>query len=233
MTDVRMSRFQSVPSAIKNLIIVNVLMFMAQFVFQKYDVEGLLALHYYKSPDFRIYQLVTHMFLHSRGLIFHLIFNMFALWMFGSILENLWGTKRFLLFYFVCGIGAGICQIMANAVELNLLARKLADGRILVQEYEALGGAIFHSQALGASGAVMGVFAAFAYLFPNTQLFIIPFPFPVKAKYAISALILLDLFGGIYPQYGGNIAHFAHLGGVLFGFVLVKTMNKNNRRSFY
>jgi len=123
--------------------------------------------------------------------------------------------------------------MLANVVELNIWISKLNDGELSGRDFSILEAGIKNSIALGASGAVMGIFAAFAFLFPNTPLIIFPIPIPIKAKYVIIGLILLDLFGGINPRYGSGIAHFAHLGGVLVGIILVKTMNRNNRRNFY
>jgi membrane associated rhomboid family serine protease len=228
-----MGGFQSIPMVIKNIIIANVLVYIAELTFKAPFVSA-FSLHYYQSPDFRVWQVFTHMFLHAEPPdFFHIIFNMLALYMFGSTLENLWGGKRFLMFYLVCGLGAGLIQMLASGVEMHFLVQHFTDGSITQEQYQAQGSGIFNGYALGASGAIMGVFAAFAYLFPNTSLFILPIPFPIKTKYAIIGLILLDIFGGIYPQYGGGVAHFAHIGGVIFGFLLVKTMNKSNRRNFY
>jgi len=154
---------------------------------------------------------------------------MFALWMFGRVLENVWGGKRFLIFYIACGLGAaalhlGIqyfrCEQLLDAFEANNIA--------LVKERL---GAV--APALGASGAVMGVMAAFAYLFPNTELYIMFLPIPIKAKWAILGMVAIDLFGGVAQVSGDNIAHFAHLGGAITGFVIVLFWNKTNRRTLY
>jgi membrane associated rhomboid family serine protease len=161
-----------------------------------------IALFPYNTPYFKPYQIVTFMFAH--GGIFHLLFNMFALWMFGTMLERVWGPKRFLIFYLACGLASGVAQLFLE-----------------------------HNPAVGASGAIMGLFAAFAYLFPNTELIIFPIPVPVKAKYAVALLAAFDLFGGVYPAAGGNIAHFAHLGGLAMGFILVLIWNKTNKQTFY
>jgi rhomboid-like protein len=134
---------------------------------------------------------------------------MFGLYMFGRILENVWGAKRFLLFYLACGVGAAAAH--------------------LIMQY-AMGG---NSPAVGASGAVMGIFIAFAYLFPNTELMIMPIPIPIKAKWVCLVYILIDLFGGIGQLQGDNIAHFAHLGGALTGFLIVLFWNKTNRKTLY
>ena len=168
------------------------------------------------------------MVLHSPSNFFHLRFNMFALWMFGSTLENLWGPKRFLLFYLLCGIGAGLVHMGAMAVDVNSYKEALLANEISVQEFKFL----LDIPTLGASGAVMGIFAAFAYTFPNAQLFILPIPFPIKAKWALLGLVVLDLFGGVSNQQSG-IAHFAHVGGAVVGIILVILWNKKNRRTFY
>ena len=220
-SEIRPGSFQVLPTIIKNLIIINGLVWLAQITIgqQVFPMEDRLALHYFRSPLYEPWQFLTYMFLHDPGSPFHILFNMFALWMFGSTLENLWGAKRFLLFYLVCGFGAGLVQMAANAYDLS---------RMNVFEYHAY----LNIPTLGASGAVMGIFAAFAYTFPNSQLLILPIPFPIKAKWALLGMVALDLFGGISSQQSG-IAHFAHIGGALVGIVLVMLWNKKNRRTFY
>ena len=195
---------ENLPPVVKNLIIANVVVFLAQVVFEQQEMplEPMFALRPLSSGEFRPWQLVTHMFMH--GGMFHILFNMFGLWMFGSILENYWGPKRFLQFYVICGLVAGTAHLL------------LSDG-----------------SAIGASGAVMGVFAAFAYLFPNTPLYLMFIPIPIKAKWLMPALILVDVFGAVAPQQGDNIAHWAHIGGALAGLALVMIWNKRNRNTFY
>jgi membrane associated rhomboid family serine protease len=210
MSDFRYYRPDNFPPVIKNLLIINTLVFLAQILLdQQFALTARLALWPVDTPFFSPYQLITHMFTHSPESLFHILFNMFALWMFGKILENVWGSKRFLTFYLICGIGAAVAHLA-------------------VQYF--MGGA---GPAVGASGAVMGVLVAFAYLFPNTELFILFIPFPVKAKWAVIGYVLIDLFSGITRVAGDNIAHFAHLGGALTGFILVLIWNKGNRRRFY
>lgn len=232
MAQVRLPGFQPLPPVIKNLVIINALVWLAELTFKDSFVYS-LSLHYHQSPEFKPWQLVTYMFLHDPGSILHLLFNMFTLWMFGSTLENLWGAKRFLLFYLICGVGAGIVQMAANFVEMNILMGQLNSGKISQIEYWQRGGRIGNSIALGASGAVAGVMAANAYLFPNNLVYVLPFPFPIKLKYMVIGYFLIDLFSGINPRYGSGIAHFAHIGGALFGLILVITMNRTNRRTFY
>jgi membrane associated rhomboid family serine protease len=199
---------ESMPPVVKNLIIANVIVFLAQYMFynQGNPLELYGALWPIESGNFKIWQLITHMFMHDVRSFFHILFNMLALWMFGRILESYWGAKRFFQFYMICGLVAGITHLL----------------------FQNGGG-----YAVGASGAVMGVLAAFAYLFPNSPLFIMFIPIPIKAKYAIPGLMALDLFGGIAQVEGDNIAHWAHLGGAIAGLALVFFWNKKNRRNFY
>lgn len=204
------SSMQRTTPVVLNLIIINVLVWVAQLIFDRtFGLTEIIALHSYQSADFRPYQLVTHMFAHASydrtGVVFsHILFNMYALWLFGSVLERAWGPKRFLIFYLVCGLAAGVTQML------------------LVQE----------GSSVGASGAIMGLLAGFAYLFPNTQFYILPFPFPIKAKYMVAIYAAIDLFGGLAPG-SDNIAHFAHLGGLVMGFILVILWNKTNKKTFY
>lgn len=196
--------FQRTTPVVLNLIIINALVFFVQSMFDGplEVVSQKIALFPLGWPEFKPYQIVTFMFAH--GGFFHLLFNMFALWMFGTMLERVWGPKRFLIFYLACGLASGVAHLVLE-----------------------------NNPAVGASGAIMGLFAAFAYLFPNTELIIFPIPVPVKAKYAVALLAAFDLFGGVYPAAGGNIAHFAHLGGLAMGFILVLIWNKTNKQTFY
>lgn len=221
---------RSLPPVIKNLLIINGLIWLAQQTISggTFSIEQTFALHYVQSDFYRPWQFISYMFLHDPGNFFHLLFNMFALWMFGSTLENLWGSKRFLLFYLICGFGAGLVQMAALWVDVNQVTKAFALGQAGAEDVWRT----INSQTLGASGAVMGIFAAFAYTFPNTQLFIIPFPFPIKAKWAMVGLIALDLFGGFSSRSSG-VAHFAHVGGALIGIILLILWNKRDRRGFY
>lgn len=223
--------FRSTPTIVLNLIIINVLVFLAQGVFGGLNntspVTDLFALHHYKSPDFRPYQLVTHMFMH--GGLTHLLFNMFGLWMFGSVMEKVWGHQRFLTFYLICGLVAGLSQMGSYVYDFWNI-----DHAVLSSEDMARYAEIMRLNAtVGASGAIMGVLAAYGYTFPNTQLFIFPIPFPIKSKWAIMGIIALDIFGGITNTANDNVAHFAHVGGALAGFLLVLYWNKTNKSNFY
>ena len=197
------NRFLKDSPVVMNLVIINVLVFLIQLLFDGKEgaITGKLALWPVDSGEFKPYQLVTHMFTH--GGFAHILFNMFALWSFGTWLEKVWGPKKFLFFYLVCGLTAAAAQLIFS-----------------------------QAPAVGASGAVMGLFAAFAYLFPNAQLIMFPIPVPVKAKWAIAIMAAIDLFGGVNPT-GSNIAHFAHLGGLFMGFILVIYWNKTNKKTFY
>ncbi|HEY0039246.1 MAG TPA: rhomboid family intramembrane serine protease [Flavisolibacter sp.] len=207
MSDFRNYRPDNFPPIVKNLMIINGLVFLAQLMFR--NLTFYIGLWPVTFPLFHPYQIVTHMFSHSPSGIGHILFNMFALWMFGKILENVWGGKRFLFFYLACGIGAAA---------LHLLVAYLTGGMAPV---------------VGASGAVMGVIVGFAYLFPNTEMFILFLPFPIKAKWVAIGYVAIDLFSGIANVAGDNIAHFAHLGGAITGFILVLIWNKSDRRRFY
>ena len=223
--------FQRTTPIVLNLIIINALVFLAQSVFggmeQLNRVNDLFALHHYKSTEFRPYQLVTHMFMH--GGIFHLLFNMLALWMFGTMIEKVWGPKRFLVFYLVCGLGAALAQMGSYAFDFWQIDQLT----LSADNYEIYQTNLRIGCTVGASGAIMGVLAAFGYLFPNTKLFIMPIPFPVKAKWAILGIIALDVFGGVSRTPNDNIAHFAHVGGALIGFLIVLYWNKTNKQTFY
>jgi len=208
MSDFRYYRTDNFPPIVKNLIIINVLVFVAQLILDKQILlTPRIGLWPIDFPYFKPYQIVTHMF--SHGSIGHIFFNMFALWMFGKILENVWGGKRFLFFYLACGIGAAAFHLLI--------------------QYITGGGSL----TIGASGAVMGVIVGFAYLFPNTEMFILFLPVPIKAKWVAIAYVAIDLFSGIANVAGDNIAHFAHLGGAITGFILVLVWNKSDRRRFY
>ena len=163
------------------------------------------------------------------GGFFHLLFNMFALWMFGTMVERVWGAKKFLIFYFICGLGAAFFQMGSYAFDWWAVDHAILTDDVMVQYQQRL-----REQAtVGASGAIMGVLAAFGYLFPNTELIIFPIPIPIKAKWAIMGMIALDVFGGVVKVQGDNIAHFAHIGGALIGFLLVLYWNKTNKKTFY
>ena len=234
MTEFRPGGFQTIPTVIKNLIILNLLVFIAQNTLGP-DVDRTMsnwfALHDVHSVYFKPHQLVTYLFLH--GSIEHIFFNMFALWMFGAILENYWGMKRFLIFYMICGIGAGICQL---AVSFPSMAQDLdtinhmppgMHEQYLYDPTIALNGA-----TVGASGAIFGCLAAFGYLFPNSLIYLYFFV-PIKVKWFVIGYAAIELWSGLRSSPGDNVAHWAHLGGGLVGLLMVMYWNRNNRRNFY
>lgn len=295
MTEFRPGRFEILPTIVKNLIIINGIMVFAQFVLGKFgiDLSDYLGLHYWKSQYFKPWQFITHMFMHGsyndlNATLLHIFSNMFALWMFGSILENVWGPKRFLIFYLICGLGAAVLHLgvvawqyhgVEKAFELyqqnpsvegfrafidqHVLRMHSPLGQQLINTYNYwisnpgvdmtqesitsinhyLSGytyqptgqylpGIFDEATVGASGAVFGILFAFGYMFPNTLLYIY-FLVPIKAKYVVGAYALIELFAGVRNSAGDNVAHFAHLGGMLVAFILLRIWNKRNRAHFY
>ena len=220
---------REIPVVTKNLIAINVLMFLALLAFERsgIDLNNLLGLHLFLAPDFRPYQLVTYMFMH--GGFTHILFNMYAVWVFGSILERVWGSSRFLLFYIVTGVGAGLMQELVQylyySMNLAQYTQVNMGGGLIVPMAEYLN----LWTTVGASGAVYGILLAFAMTFPNEQLFMIPFPFPIKAKYFVMIFGALELFTGLSNNVGDNVAHFAHLGGMIFGIVLILYWRKKGK----
>ena len=225
------TRPDSFPPVVKNLIIINVLVWIAQITLEsQFHLTGKLMLYPIHHPEFAPYQIATHMFAHAPyPAIYHILFNMFGLWMFGRILETVWGPKRFLLFYLICGVGAAIVHLTIQNFRWEQAEQLYNSGA--VEEATRLASSI--GPALGASGAIMGIFVAFGYLFPNTPLYIMFIPIPIKAKWAMIGLAAIDIFGGVANFSGDNVAHFAHLGGALTGFIIVLIWNKTNRRRFY
>jgi membrane associated rhomboid family serine protease len=232
----------TIPPVVKNLIIINAIMLFVTYVLgmRGVDLYKILGLHYFESPDFRPFQLVTHLFMH--GDIWHLVFNMFALWMFGRVLESVWGPKRFFIYYFVTGLGAAALHTLVNFIEFHYLASKMLPET--VQMVVSQGTEIFNQgknftdpqafklnnilnmPTVGASGAVFGILLGFGMLFPNTELMLLFPPIPIKAKYFVMGYGAIELFSGI-ANTGSNIAHFAHLGGMLFGFFMIRYWNKH------
>ena len=216
----------NIPTMTKNLLMVNFLAFVATWVLERsgIDLTSLFGLHFFMASDFRIYQFVTYMFLH--GGLTHIFFNMFALWMFGSVIERVWGPKKFLFYYICCGIGAGFVQELvqyANFIINDMAAYQYVDAggvRMPVNAYINLW------TTIGASGAVYAILLAFGMIFPNERLFIIPFPFPIKAKWLVVGYIAIELFSAMSSP-GDGVAHMAHLGGMLFGFLLIRYWQKH------
>jgi membrane associated rhomboid family serine protease len=222
------------PPVVKNILIINVLVFIAQLTFKNNPdirIENMFALHDVHSIYFKPHQLLTYMFLH--GGYDHIFFNMFAVWMFGRTLENVWGSKRFLIFYLVTGIGAGLLHLIVLYFEMepimdiyHMLPPDQQASLVVDPDFKV------NVATLGASGAVFGCLAAFGYLFPNSMIYIY-FLLPMKAKWFVLLYAGMELFLSIRNSAGDNVAHFAHLGGAITGFILVFFWNKRNRRRFY
>lgn len=226
-------------TAVKNIIIINVLIYLACFV-----VPGLsdsLTGYYFASPNFRPWQIVTHMFMHSMSDFTHIFFNMYALYLFGTALENYWGTKRFVIYYMTCGVGAFFLHMGVSYFEIQKIMQSLTDKDIyqvmitglqdgkeykvkMVELYSAI-----NSGVVGASGAVFGVLLGFGMLFPNTELMLLFPPIPLKAKYFVMIYGAIEFFLAMRQTAGDNVAHYAHLGGMLFGYLLLKYWQKKGR----
>ena len=213
-----------IPTITKNLLIINVLMFLATWVIgsRGLDLNGVLGLHFFLAPDFHVYQLFTYMFMHAN--IEHLFFNMFALWMFGCVVENAWGPNKFLFYYITCGVGAGVIQMIAQLGSFCLMAYSQIPGFALSDIM-----VVAHNSApllnmwttVGASGAIYSILLAFGMLYPNERIFIFPLPIPIKAKWFVCIYIAVELFAALGTT-NDSVAHFAHLGGMLFGYILIK-----------
>jgi len=215
-----------IPTITKNLLIINGLMFVATYVFKGMgtDLTDLLGLHFFLASDFRIYQLFTYMFLHAN--IGHIISNMFALWMFGCVIENTWGPKKFLFYYIFCGIGAGLMQELVQFGQYymeNLSAYEIVNvggATIPMAQY------LNYWNTIGASGAVYAILLAFGMTYPDERIFFFPLPVPIKAKWFICIYIVIELVFALGSS-GDQVAHFAHLGGMLFGYLLIKYWQKH------
>jgi membrane associated rhomboid family serine protease len=230
------------PPVVKNIIMLNVLMILAYYAARSVfgiDLNGLLGLYFVKSQEFMPLQIITHMFMH--GGLMHIFFNMYALFIFGPILENVWGPKRFLIFYLVCGLGAAFTQETVFYFQYNHLVNSLSpenvqlvlkegtayfrEGKVFTDSAMQSLQLLLNTPTIGASGAIFGVLLAFGVLFPNTQLFLLFPPMPIKAKYLVIGYGALELVLAV-TQPGSNIAHSAHLGGMLFGYLLIRYWRK-------
>jgi len=223
-----------IPTITKNLLIINGIAFLATYVLQMQgiDLANIGGLHFFLANDFHFYQLVTYLFLHANFM--HILSNMFGLWMFGCVIENVWGSKKFLFYYITCGIGAGLCQELAQFGSFYYTIAEQAPGigfGELMTVGHQLGQQLNTWTTIGASGAVYAVILAFGMSFPNERLFIIPFPFPIKAKWFVLGYVAIEFFSAIGSS-GDGVAHTAHLGGMLFGFLLIRYWNKHPNSNF-
>nr|WP_315422250.1 rhomboid family intramembrane serine protease [uncultured Pedobacter sp.] len=230
-----------IPPVVKNLLIINILFFVATYLLTNLHLDDLLAVYYFDSPKFELWQPISYMFMH--GNLAHIFFNMFALYSFGSILEQRWGAKKFLIFYFITGLGALFLQWAVQAYEVHqILGTFTAGDKLSLSDlYNATDASpakvktlfgIYFGGMLGASGAIFGLLVAFGMLYPNAELLIMFIPVPVKAKYIIPFYILVELSLGVAQFEGDSVAHYAHLGGALIGFILVKIW-KDKNDTFY
>lgn len=223
----------NLPAITKNILIINVLAFMATMLAPRYgfDLNDYFALHFFKASDFNAIQLFTYMFMHAN--FAHLFFNMFALWMFGRILEQVWGPRRFLFYYLACGVGAGLIQEVVQYIEyatdlIHYTNVNVGYAIIPMEDFLNMLGTV------GASGCVYGILLGFGMYFPNQEMFVFPLPFPIKAKYFVGFYALLELLLGAYNSSADNVAHYAHLGGMLFGFLIILYWRHNQKRNgFY
>jgi len=251
MQQFRPQGFSMLPTVIKNLLIINGLFFLLTIVFGStfnIDLVKYLGLHYPLSENFGVWQLLSYMFMHDTNGFAHILFNMFALWMFGNTLENIWGPKRFLNYYLITGIGAGVIQILVawiriSSVEANMHADQIA---IVIQEGAGVLSRgmnygnidmknlnlLINTPTVGASGAVFGILLAFGMMFPNSIIYVY-FAIPVKAKYFVLIYGAIEVSMGFANSAGDNVAHFAHLGGMIFGFLLITYWKKKGDLSSY
>lgn len=244
MQQFRPGGFTMLPVVVKNLLIINGLFFLATIALDSsihLDLVKWLGLYYPASENFRVWQLVTYMFMH--GGFTHILFNMFALWMFGNVLENVWGPKRFLNYYLVTGIGAALVQFAVAFFRIQSILPELSPEQIQIVYKEgfsvlmqgknygdpAMGllNSIINTPTVGASGAVFGILLAFGMMFPNSLIYVY-FAIPVKAKYFVMIYGAIELYSGISNNPGDNVAHFAHLGGMIFGYFMIMYWKKRN-----
>ncbi len=239
---------QGMPPVVQNLLIINGILLLATYALQRLDIDLTYYLGFYfpLSDSFMPHQIITSMFMHAN--IPHLFFNMFALFMFGKVLESVWGSKRFLIYYLVTGLGAVVLHSLVNYIQIHSILQSISEqelNEVLTNGYNALSegknfvnpdlaqlNLVYHTPVVGASGAVFGILLAFGMLFPNTELMLLIPPMPIKAKYFVIGYGVIELFAGVANFSGDNIAHFAHLGGMLFGFILIKYW-KRDRNKFY
>ena len=230
----RPGNFNELPVVVKNLLIINGLLFLATVSLSNLgiDLVKIFGLHQFQSNDFRPHQLITHIFMH--GSFTHLFFNMFALWMFGKILENIWGEKRFLIYYMITGIGAAFIHLLISQYQIISISNQIPELVSIAIEGKYNTSIplskkltqLIITPTVGASGAVFGLLLAFGMLFPNALLYLY-FAIPIKAKYFVIGYGILELYAGISNNPADNVAHFAHLGGMIFGYILIKYWKKN------
>lgn len=228
-----MNLLDNLQPVVKNLLIICVIFFIGSMLFDP-EATYLFGVFYPDSPMFKIWQPITYMFMH--GSFAHIFFNMFALVMFGTVIEQVFGSKRFLNYYLICGLGALVLQYGVQAIEvyqitgtafahdhlnIDLYSNRISSNLPVGQaEFDKLA-SIYSTPMVGASGAIFGILLAFGYLFPNMPLQLLFIPVPIKAKYLVGGYILIEIYLG-FANSGSSIAHLAHVGGALFGYLLIK-----------
>jgi len=215
---------RTIPVVTKNLLICNVLAFLLMYVLRSVsgvDLNDLLGLHFLMASDFHIYQLVTYMFMHAG--FEHILFNMFALWMFGCVVERVWGPQKFLFYYISCGVGAGLLQEAAQfgSIYFELYSQTPIAFSQAIEVMRANASGLNGLTTVGASGAIYAILLAFGMIFPEERIFIFPLPVPIKAKWFVCGYAAIELFSALATP-GDNVAHLAHLGGMLFGFLMIR-----------
>lgn len=220
------NRFSFLPVVVKNLLIINGILFLADVVLTRFGIQlnEILGLHFFLASGFRPYQLLTYMFMHAN--FSHLFFNMFALWMFGNTLENIWGTRRFLMYYLICGLGAAVMQEGVQYIEyVTQLShyQNVNMGSTIIPMSEYLN----YMTTVGASGAIYGLLLAFGMMFPNSLIYLY-FVMPIKAKWFVIGYAVIELLTGVFSS-GDQVAHFAHLGGMLVGLIIILIWKKKGR----
>ena len=225
--------FRNIPTITKNLLIVNFLTFVAAMVLQMrgINLNAIGGLHFFMASDFHLYQFLTYLFLHKG--FEHILLNMFALWMFGCVVENVWGPKKFLFYYISCGIGAGLMQEAVQLFDFYFRV-KSQDPSIGFTDLYVIGQQLSSQlngwTTIGASGAVYAILLAFGMIFPNERIFIFPLPIPIKAKWFVCGYVALELFFAL--NSADDVAHMAHLGGMLFGFLMIRYWNRHPDSSY-
>lgn len=227
--------FRNIPIVTRNLLIINVLVYLLASVVELggKSLTDWGALHFFMASDFHVYQFITYQFLH--GGFTHLFFNMFALWMFGCVIENVWGPKKFIFYYIFCGIGAGLCQEMVQYISFAADGLTSLDPAQVLnvngQRLMTVDQIMNLSSTIGASGAVYGILLAFGMTFPNERIFIFPLPIPIKAKWFVAFYAIIE-FVSAMSSVGDGVAHMAHIGGMLFGFLLILYWRKHPNSYF-
>ena len=243
--------FANLTPVVKNLLIINVIFFIATYILGEQahilDMEKWLGAHYFGAPTFRLWQIISYMFMH--GGLWHILFNMIGLVSFGPILEQTMGEKRFFIFYFICGIGALLCQMTVQAIEVHAAIGQFTVPGVTLANVELRDGSspflaydlpiaqklygIYNFPLVGASGAIFGILVAFGMFYPNLELMVMPIPVPIKAKFLIPIYIVFELVMGFGQFAGDSVAHFAHLGGALVGFIVIKAWGIHRSNNFF